>query len=47
MSKELEEIMEKSHRPNSRIVKGGDPKKLIQDVIGLVKKYKVIEYKNK
>jgi len=45
MAEQLKEIIEKSHRPNSKIVSGADPKKLIEDVISLVKKYKVNEYK--
>jgi hypothetical protein len=45
MSKELKEIMDKSHRPNEKIIFGEDPKKLVADVIDLVKKYKVEEFK--
>lgn len=45
MAQELKEIIEKAHRPNSKIITGADPKKLIEDVISLVKKYKVNEYK--
>jgi hypothetical protein len=45
MGTELEEIIEKGHRPNSKIVVGNDPKKLIEDVIDLVKKNKIDEYK--
>ena len=44
MGAELEEILEKSHRPNSKIVKGKDAKKLLEEIIVLVKKDK-IEYK--
>jgi uncharacterized protein (TIGR00725 family) len=44
MGAELEEILAKSHRPNSKIVKGKDPKKLLEEIITLVKKDKV-EYK--
>jgi len=45
MGKELEEILEKSHRPNAKIVTGKDVKKLVSDVIQMVRKYKVEEYK--
>ncbi len=45
MAKELEEIMEKGHRPNSKIISGEDPKKLVADIIALVQKNKVEEYK--
>ena len=43
--KELEEIIAKSHRPNEKIVTGADAKKLVADVIDLVKKSKIKEYK--
>ena len=42
---ELEEILAKSHRPYTKIAVGGDPKKLVEDVIALVKKDKIAEYK--
>ncbi|MFA6258021.1 MAG: hypothetical protein WC671_03380 [Candidatus Paceibacterota bacterium] len=45
MGAELEEIIAKGHRPNSKIVIGSDPKKLLEGVIALVKKDKVAEYK--
>ena len=45
MGKELEIILENGHRPNAKIVKGPDPKKLIEDLIVLIKKDKVAEYK--
>jgi hypothetical protein len=45
MSAELEEILEKGHRPNPKIVKGKDVKKLLEDVIALVKKDKIAEYR--
>ncbi|HPS21256.1 MAG TPA: hypothetical protein PLO44_00390 [Candidatus Paceibacterota bacterium] len=45
MSGEIKEIIEKGHRPNEKIVFGEDPKKLVSDVIEIVKKYKVPEYK--
>lgn len=44
MSAELEEIIDKGHRPNPKIVRGKDAKKLLEEVIALVKKEK-IEYK--
>ena len=45
LGKELEEILAKSHRPNSKIVTGNDPKKLVADLITLIKKDKIAEYK--
>jgi uncharacterized protein (TIGR00725 family) len=45
MGAELEEILEKSHRPNAKIVIGPDAKKLVEDVVALVKKDKITEYK--
>ena len=45
MGAELEEIVQKGHRLNSKITVGDDPKKLVEDVIALVKKYKIAEYK--
>ena len=42
---ELEEILAKSHRPYAKITVGGDPKKLVEDVIAMVKKDKIGEYK--
>src|SRR5258707_15233927 len=45
MGAELEEIFSKSHRINARVVTGADPKKLVEDMIVLVKKDKVAEYK--
>lgn len=41
---ELKEIIEKGHRPNPKIVSSNDPKKLVEDIIALVKKDKVAEY---
>ena len=37
---ELEEIAQKSHRPNDKIITGDDPKKLVAEVIAMVRKYK-------
>ena len=45
MSAELEEIMAKGHRPNAKVVHGPDPKKLVAEIIALVKKDKIPEYK--
>jgi hypothetical protein len=45
MGEELENILEKSHRPNAKVVSGDDPKKIVSDVIEMIKKYKVEEYK--
>jgi uncharacterized protein (TIGR00725 family) len=45
MGAELKEITEKSHRPNAKIIADPDPKKLIEGIIALVKKDKVVEYK--
>lgn len=45
MGAQLEDIIAKGHRPNAKIVTGSDPKKLLEDVIALVKKDKVGEYK--
>ena len=42
---QLKEIVEKGHRPNTKIVTGPDPKKLLEDVIVLVKKNKTTEYR--
>ena len=45
MGNELKEILEKAHRPNAKIVSGSDPKKLVEDVIAIIKQSKVTEYK--
>ncbi len=45
MGGQLEEILEKGHRPNTKIAIGADPKKLIADVIALVRKDKIGEFK--
>ena len=45
MGAELEEIVAKGNRPNTKIIVGNDPKKLLEDVIILVKKDKIAEYK--
>lgn len=41
----LKEIIEKGHRPNAKVVASADPKKLLEDIIALVKKDKIAEYK--
>jgi hypothetical protein len=45
MGNELKEILEKSHRPNNKIVSGDDPKKLVEDMVAVIKRDKVSEYK--
>lgn len=45
MGNELKEILEKSHRPSPKVVTGSDPKKIVEDLIAVVKKNKVQEYK--
>jgi uncharacterized protein (TIGR00725 family) len=45
MSAELEEIIAKGHRPNAKIAHGPDAKKLVAEIIALVKKDKIPEYK--
>ena len=44
MGEELEEIVEKGHRPNANIAIGADPKILVSDVISLVRNQKSKEY---
>lgn len=43
MGEELTEILAKSHRAYEKIVTGTDPKKLVQEIITMVKKYKTGE----
>jgi hypothetical protein len=45
MDSELEDIIAKSHRPNTKIAIGSDPKKLLENVINLVEMDKIGEYK--
>jgi uncharacterized protein (TIGR00725 family) len=45
MGDQLKEIVEKSHRPNPNIITGGDPKKMVEEIMALIKKHKVEEYK--
>ncbi len=42
---ELKMIIEKGHRPNAKIASSDDPRKLVEDVIALIKKDKVAEYR--
>ncbi len=44
MGAELEEIVAKSHRVNNFIVKGDNAKKIVADVIALIKQKKVAEF---
>ena len=45
MDEELEDIIAKSHRPFPKVARGDDPKKLVEDVITLINKSKVEEFK--
>lgn len=45
MGGELKDIIAKSNRVNKKIVIGNDPKKLVTDIVALVKKDKVGEFK--
>ncbi|KKP89162.1 hypothetical protein A2456_03405 [Candidatus Nomurabacteria bacterium RIFOXYC2_FULL_36_19] len=45
MGDELKEILAKSNRPNAKIVSGENPKKLLEDIVTLIKRDKVTEYK--
>lgn len=45
MGAQLQDIVKKGNRPNSKIVIGNDPKKLVADVIDVIKKDKMEEYK--
>lgn len=45
MGAQLEDIIAKGNRPNSKITVGNDPKKLVEELIALVKKDKIAEYK--
>jgi hypothetical protein len=42
-SAELEDIIKKGHRPNDKVITGSNIKKLVADIIAMVKKYKVGE----
>lgn len=45
MGKELQDIIAKAHRPNPNIAVSDNPKKIVEDVIALIKKNKVSEFK--
>ncbi|MCM2339054.1 MAG: hypothetical protein NDI62_01190 [Burkholderiales bacterium] len=45
MSEQIKEMIEKGHRPNEKIIFGDNEKKLVEDVIAMVKKYKIDEHK--
>ena len=45
MDEEIKGILEKGHRPYAKIVFGDNPKKLVENVIAIIKKHKVGEYK--
>ncbi|MFA6076997.1 MAG: hypothetical protein WC735_02895 [Candidatus Paceibacterota bacterium] len=45
MGNQLKDILEKSHRPYTKIMASDDPKKLLEGVIDMVKKNKIAEYK--
>ncbi len=45
MGDQLKEIIDKGHRPNTKIIIGNNPKKIVEDLIALVKKDKIAEYK--
>lgn len=44
---ELKDIILKSHRANDRVIYGDNPKKIVEDVIALIKKYKLDEINKK
>jgi len=44
MSGELKDIIEKGHRPNEKITFSSDPKKMVEEVIATIKKYKIDEF---
>jgi len=45
MGNQLKDILAKGHRANPKIATGSDPKQMVADIIALVKKDKVGEYK--
>ena len=45
MDEQIKDILKKAYRPNPKIVSGPSPKKLVEDVIALVRKDKVSELK--
>jgi len=44
MDEELKEILDKSHRPNEKVVIESDPKKMVEKIIAVVNKDKTLEY---
>lgn len=45
MGDQLQDIIKKSHRPFTKVATGDDPKKMVSDILALIKKSKVSEYK--
>ena len=45
MGEQLEDIIAKSHRPFTKVAVGDDPKKLLEEIITLIEKDKIAEYK--
>ncbi len=45
MGEQLKEIVAKSHRPHNQVIVGNDPKKLVKDIIEIIRTQKVPEYK--
>lgn len=45
MSGQLKDIIDKGHRPNDKIIFNSDVRKLVSDIIAMVKKYKIDEQK--
>lgn len=43
MADELKKILEKAHRGMGKVIFDNDPKKLVEKIIGLIKKEKVVE----
>lgn len=43
MGNQLKDIIEKSHRPNSKVVSNEDPQKLVENIISLIKEDKIKE----
>ncbi len=42
---QLKDMVEKSHRPNKKIITGSDAKKMVSDIIAMVEKEKLEEFK--
>lgn len=47
MDEQIKDIIAKAHRPNDKIIFSDNEKKLVEDVITMVKKYKVDGHHNK